>query len=275
MVNFVVEYLSFLYTCSKRGVSVVKMIFSDFDDTMLQIHSDKNRFNEYQLEVLTKVMDEGISFSIVTGRCVYFFLDRFPKILEYLDYIIASNGSIIYDVKNRSFIYKKILDNNCLKEIIDYSLSNGYGLLLNCLDKQYSEKNVLSEYFSLEDIECEQVIIKIKVQDLNAILGKINNMSDVIINNVSIRGDDCAIDINCNGVLKGNAICWLCKNLGVSLSDTISFGDGENDISVFEVVGKSVAVENSSDNIKKKCDDIALKCSEDGIFHYMEDNILK
>lgn len=254
---------------------MVKMIFSDFDNTMLQIHSNRNEFNDYQMEVLTKVKDKGISFSIVTGRCVYFFLDRFSEILKYVDYIVASNGAVIYDVKNKIFIYKRILDNNCLKEIVDYCLSNGYEFLLNCLDKQYSEKDVLSKYFSFENMECEQVIIKIKVQDLNTILGKINNMSDVIVNNVSIRGNDCAIDINCTKVSKGNSINWLCQNLGVSLKDTIGFGDGENDVSVFEVVGKSVAVENAEDNIKQKCDDIALKCSEDGIFHYMEDNILK
>ena len=84
---------------------MVKMIFSDFDDTMLQIHSDKNKFSSYQLSILKRLRNKEISFSIVTGRGIYFFLDRFPEVLEYVDYIIASFGSVIYDVKRDKFIY--------------------------------------------------------------------------------------------------------------------------------------------------------------------------
>ena len=254
---------------------MVKMIFSDFDNTMLQIHSEKNSFNDYQFDVLRRVRDSGISFSIVTGRGVYFFLDRFPELLEYVDYIIASNGAVIYDVNNDKFIYKNLLSDDSLNQIMELSFENRYGLLLNCLKEQFSEKLVMNKYFSLKNVECEQVVVKFKIVDLNFVLEMIDKVSGVVVNNVSIRDDDCAIDVCCTGVSKGNGIVWLCKELGVSLNDTVGFGDGENDLSFFEVVGKSVAVLNADDNIQQKSDDLSLKCSEDGIFHYIEDNILK
>lgn len=254
---------------------MVKMIFSDFDNTMLQIHSDKNTFDKYQVNILKKVREAGISFSIVTGRCIYFFLNRFPELLEYVDYIIASNGSVIYDVRNDKFIYKNLLSKSSLEDILKFSFDNNYDVLLNCLKEQYSEDLGMDQYFSLKNVECEQVVVKFKLMDLNFVLEMIRRISNVVVNNVSIRGEDCAIDVNCSGISKGNSIVWLCNQLGVSLEDTVGFGDGENDLSVFEVVGKSVAVLNAGDNIQKKCDDVTLECSKDGIFHYIEDNILK
>ena len=117
---------------------MAKMIFSDFDNTMLQIHSTKNVFSNYQLSVLKKVQDSGVSFSIVTGRCVYFFLNRFPELLEYVDYIIASNGAVIYDVKNNNyeiyhgeFYYKSVLHEEDVFFFSDkpkFFIRGGYGL---------------------------------------------------------------------------------------------------------------------------------------------------
>lgn len=251
------------------------MIFSDFDDTMLQIHSEKNKFNAYQFDVLRRVRELGISFSIVTGRGIYFFLERFPEILKYVDYIIASNGAVIYDVKMDKLVYKSLLNEDSLTQIMELSFNNHYEVLLNCLKEQITKKMIIDQYFSIKNLECEQVVVKFKVVDFSFVLEKVKKISDVVVNNVSIRGDDCAIDLCYINVSKGNSIAWLCKDLGISLNDTIGFGNGMNDLSFFEAVGKSVAVLNADDNIQQKSDDVSLKCSEDGIFHYIEDNILK
>ena len=88
---------------------MVKIIFSDFDETMLNYHSNKNYFDDYQIDVLKKVKEAGIKFGIVTGRPVDFF-DQFPSILPYVDYILASNGACIYDVCNKKFIYQKFMN---------------------------------------------------------------------------------------------------------------------------------------------------------------------
>ena len=83
---------------------MVKIIFSDFDETMLNYYSAKNYFDDYQIDVLKRVKEAGIKFCIVTGRAVDFF-DQFPSILSYVDYILASNGACIYDVANDNIIY--------------------------------------------------------------------------------------------------------------------------------------------------------------------------
>ena len=87
---------------------MVKIIFSDFDNTLLYYYSDKNYFDNYQISVLRKLNSNGIKFCIVTGRSVTFFY-RFPNLLEVVDYIIGSNGACIYDVKNKKYIYQRII----------------------------------------------------------------------------------------------------------------------------------------------------------------------
>lgn len=254
---------------------MVRMIFSDFDNTMLQIYSDKNSFDDYQLNILRRVKDSGILFSIVTGRSVYFFIDCFSEVLEYVDYIIASNGAVIYDVRNDIFVYNKFFKKSELDGVLRLFSDDRYDLLFNCLKEQYSNDVVLDQYFSLNDMKCEQVMVRTDVKYIDDVLDKINIVDSLAVNNVSVHGNDCTIDINCNGVSKGGGISWLCNSLKVDLKDTIGFGDGENDLSVFEVVGKSVAVGNASDSVREKCDDVSLGCDKNGIFHYIEDNILK
>ena len=257
---------------------MVKIVFSDFDNTMLHYYSDKNYFDDYQLEILQKLQKEGIKFCIVTGRCVSFF-SQFPKLLEYVDYILASNGACIYDVKEKKFIYQKLLDNHSLDSIICYVKNNHNKFIINSLDTRY-------QYGEWSDIQCEpyqegvsyiceQVVVmvdKLKLEDFQHYLTSLGN---VVVNNVVCWDNYYSIDINDIGVSKGNSIVKLCQILEIDLVDTIGFGDGVNDLSMLQVVGKSVVVGNASNKIRQISDDVSLKCEDSGVFHYLEDNILK
>ena len=54
------------------------------------------------------------------------------------------------------------------------------------------------------------------------------------------------IDILPRGWSKGRAVEVLAAHLGVSLDEVATFGDSENDISMFEAAGHAVAVSNAS-----------------------------
>ena len=44
---------------------------------------------------------------------------------------------------------------------------------------------------------------------------------------------------------------------------------------MFEVVGKSICVGNATDVIKQLVDEVIGDCNRDGVFKYIDDNILK
>lgn len=64
---------------------------------------------------------------------------------------------------------------------------------------------------------------------------------------------------------KGRGIRAICDYLGKQLTDTIGFGDSDNDLQMTEVVGISVCMANGSENLKRLCDRIAPSVHEDGI----------
>ncbi len=69
---------------------------------------------------------------------------------------------------------------------------------------------------------------------------------------------------------KGTGIKAICDYLGVPLSDTIGFGDSDNDLQMTDVVGISYCMANGSENLKKLCDRVCPSVTEDGIARAFE-----
>jgi len=53
---------------------------------------------------------------------------------------------------------------------------------------------------------------------------------------------------------KGNTLKSLCEKENISLKDVIAIGDGENDISMMKITGKSIAFNSKSKKLKQVCD---------------------
>lgn len=247
---------------------MVKIIFSDFDETMLNYHSDKNYFDEYQIDVLKKLHDYDIKFCIVTGRNNDFFY-QFSNIIPYIDFIISSNGACIFDLKKNNFIYQKFIDDDNVTKLFNYVQSRGIDLFYNSLGKQF-----YNESFD-KIINCEQVILSFHKNSLEDVCDDISSNSNIVCNNICRHDDRYTIDINDLSVSKGKAVKYLCDYLEIDVKDTICFGDSDNDASMFEVVGKSVSVANGTDKIKSLANNIILSSEENGIFKYIDDYILK
>ena len=246
---------------------MVRAIFSDFDETMLNYHSDKNYFDSEQINILKKINEKGILFCIVTGRSVRFF-DQFPEILSYVSYILASNGACIYDVENKKFIYQKFVGVQEVISLFDYIKKNHFDMFYNSNGLQiYNDDNV--DYMS-----CEQIILSFQDIYLENVLEDIENISNVVYNNICRHGDRYTIDVNHSHVSKGNAIKFLCQYLNIDCNDTVAFGDSDNDVSMFQVVGKSISVANGTEKIRTLANHITLSSEESGIFKYIDENIL-
>ena len=64
---------------------------------------------------------------------------------------------------------------------------------------------------------------------------------------------------------KGTGIRAICRHMGFSLSDSIGFGDSDNDLAMTGAAGLSVCMGNGSETLKKRCQRIAPSVYEDGI----------
>ena len=257
---------------------MVKIIFSDFDHTMLDYYSKDNYFDDYKIGVLKKVQERGIKFCIVTGRSVSFFF-QFPNLLEVIDYIAGSNGACIYDVKAKKFLYHDVIYNKELNDIIQHFISCNYYFLLNCKDKRYKygtwDGTDCLDYQDNCQYFCEQLIVKVKENCFDELFSFLEQFDDIRINNMNHWNDYWTIDINKGNISKGKAVSLLCNYLDIDLEKSIAFGDGDNDKSMFEVVNKGISVLNANDKLKVLSNDLALECKDNGIYKYIDDNILK
>ena len=57
---------------------------------------------------------------------------------------------------------------------------------------------------------------------------------------------------------------------GITSEETMAFGDGENDLTMFACVGKSVAMGNASDTVKERADYVTAHVSEHGVRKALE-----
>ena len=62
----------------------------------------------------------------------------------------------------------------------------------------------------------------------------------------------------------------LYQKLNIPKENTYAFGDGENDIEMFHLVGTSVAMGNADDEVKKHASTVTLTVDEDGIADFFE-----
>ena len=56
------------------------------------------------------------------------------------------------------------------------------------------------------------------------------------------------------------------ERYGISPQEAIAFGDGENDLSMFEAVGTGVAMGNAWDTVKERADYVTTSVDDDGIW---------
>ena len=79
---------------------------------------------------------------------------------------------------------------------------------------------------------------------------------------------DRAVDIIPISGGKGAGIQKVLAYYGLTPEDAMAFGDGNNDIEMFQAVGHSVAMGNASADLKAIASEVCRPCAEDGIYHY-------
>lgn len=77
-------------------------------------------------------------------------------------------------------------------------------------------------------------------------------------------------EIIIKGTNKGNAVRFIVNHLGLSLEDTIGFGDSMNDLEMIQTCQYGVVMENGSKELKKYASTICEAVENDGVYHEMK-----
>jgi Cof subfamily protein (haloacid dehalogenase superfamily) len=71
-------------------------------------------------------------------------------------------------------------------------------------------------------------------------------------------------------VSKGTGLQFVADRLGFTPAETVSFGDGENDLELMDWAGYAVAVENAHPAVKARADFVAPSAEEEGVAQVIE-----
>ena len=186
-----------------------KLVAIDLDGTMLNTYGE---VTESTKRILKETMKKGCEVVIASGRTI----DSIQAIADEIStekYMIAGNGSIIYDISKKNIIYEKYIPKSkalniikiCEDNSITYSVYTNKTIIANSLKYNilyYYKQNLKKEpnkktsitlveniYDYVKNIEDEKVM-KIFICDstesiFNAILRKIGELEDIEILDVS------------------------------------------------------------------------------------------
>lgn len=266
---------------------MIKAIFIDIDGTLL---NSKREITTNTKKAIKECIEKGIKVILASGRSRAITLE-YQQLAGTSPYIISSNGADVYDIEKDIEIYNEPLNKETIKDMFYFSQKDDYKMNLN-----YDFKLVMNRMFYPDDkdyVKTEEEIYNIIEKEkivqcvvANKDIEKIiefkkylkENLLGVKIENESKRLKDMNLkpsnhyycDITSLGASKGRAIKMLCEYLELENSEIIAIGDGENDISMFEITDNSIAMKNATDEVKKKANYITDSNDEDGVAKVLE-----
>ena len=203
--------------------SDIDAVILDFDRTF----TDENL--EVQPEFINALKNLRQKVIVSTGR-PFLFVQNICKKYPFIYAAVAENGAMLYLHEERKVITMNSDYQKKTREII-----NKNGISANMGD----------------------VVISVKRSDEKKILSLLKN----IRRKVSFRYNVDELMILPKNVNKGNGVNMLLQYLGIKPERVVLFGDGENDMDLFNVSGLRVAVGNAHSRLKAIADIVAKeKC---------------
>ncbi len=261
-----------------------KYIALDFDGTLL---GNDHNISKRSVSVLKKLQDKGITVLLCSGRNV----SQMNFVAKKIDsdnhdtFIISDNGGVVTEIDygKRKVLRDAKFESDDFKQIINQVAGKTKILIAFNNGQRYLKKRNIREMIRAYVLFKERTIIGMPEQASKILLVddkmKIEDIYDDVKTEVLdkfpylnvFRSVPRLIEITPNGSTKGQGLETVFQNKGWDLSELIAFGDGENDISMFQVAGKAVAMANAFDTVKAEADEVCLSNTEDGVAKYLEE----
>lgn len=267
------------------------LIFFDMDGTLLNAES---RLSDYTAETLIRMRSAGVSYTIATGRTLQAALGPLDGHRFVLP-LILKNGVIIWCPEQEAYSHSHLLSQQevshvlaamTVQEITPFVFtleSDGrhavyHGTLKNEIEGRMAQLFEDERKLPLEPLsampDSSSVICLSAMGPDEQVQAVIDGVADepglvsytgTAIQNQKLRW----MDIHHSNGSKGDGVTTLRRELGYD--QVIVFGDGENDLSMFEVADESYAPANAQAAVKSKATGIIGHHDEDGVARFLRE----
>lgn len=263
------------------------LLVSDIDGTL---YNKDIGISQRNIDAINRFIRKGGNFTLATGRSP----ESIKRIIEMVPIsapAILSNGSAIYDYKNKMFItehHLTIKAKGYLKQILEAFPHLGSEVLSGTTIfvvrmSEYIEEHVTREkvkYTMIDLDEAPDEIYKIffatDIETLNKIrqFALDNKFEDVYM----VQTEKLYIEMMPAGVSKALGLKELAEYLSIKHENTYAIGDFYNDIDMIKSAGVGVSVENAPEEVKKVAKLVVGHCNDGAvadIIEYIEAQIEK
>ena len=266
----------------------IKIVFSDIDGTFLTNNHQVTKNTERAVKSL---LEKNIPFVLVSARMPEAIYPITKKIGIKIPIISYSGGLVL--TEKEDILYSKTIEVEHVKnilEIINKRWSNvtvNYYAGRNWFVRDVNDKRVKREMditsATAENADFDELIEK-KIlpnkllimcdppicEEMEQKLKKMYNELNIV------RSSNILLEIMDKNVSKATGIDIMLRHFGFNPEEAIGFGDNYNDIDMFKYVGRSVAMGNSPEAVKKFANDITTSNENDGIYNYLlKKNLIK
>lgn len=275
-----------------------QVVAIDLDGTLLP---KTKEITKETIDYLVSLQEKGIHVIIATGRNPKetFEISKELRCVDFNGHMICCNGQLIHcygegeDLESERLHQKDAIEiaRIGIKHHVMVSIDNDEGL--------YQSKNFQGWFHLLQRVSksirnTKWVFNQLKSRHIH----RIDHIEDAInkdIRKICFAGSNTNLkrlakeikdvyqervdlmfvaetwlEVMVAGVSKGNALKKVSELLNIPLSQFIAFGDGENDLSMIQIAGHGVAMQNAMPSVKAVADDIAGSNDDDGVMKYLK-----
>ncbi|MFE8701947.1 Cof-type HAD-IIB family hydrolase [Cytobacillus sp. FJAT-54145] len=275
---------------------MIKCIAIDMDGTLM---SSAQELTKENIEAIKKAQAQGVEVVIATGRSheeAGYVLEeagiQCPFILVNGAEVRSSTGEILITNPLNKDTAKKIeqilVENGLYEQMYtnkgvhttdkDKGIATFVDIAMSAnpeVDRDVVEEEVINTFgkflqevesyqFIYEDHEIEvykQLAFSFDIRLLAQVSESLKKMDGLAISSSGHEN----IEITSAYAQKGIALEKFVAERGISLEETMAIGDNYNDISMFERVGRAVAMGNADDTIKSYCQFVTASNNESGV----------
>ena len=259
---------------TKYKAKKTKIVFFDIDDTL------RVKATAYMPEsikyVFKSLKEKGIMTGIATGRALYGVVPEIRALEP--DYFVTINGTYVID-KKATEIVNDPLPRDIVEKYVAWAKSEGieYGFA-------GKDKPVVSARCDLIDDAMIPIYGVCDVEPDFYLTNDVYHMWTFTENNAQLQlPDELASEIRLvpwhehssdvvkNGISKASGVAHVLESQNLKPINAMMFGDGPNDMEIFDYVGLKIAMGNAAPELKEKADYVTGTVEEDGIFNALEE----
>ncbi|SUJ01605.1 Putative bifunctional phosphatase/peptidyl-prolyl cis-trans isomerase [Sphingobacterium spiritivorum] len=254
---------------------MIKAVFFDIDGTLLSFKT--HLVPESTEKAIRELQSRGIKVIISTGRSINS-LDH----IRYLNFdgFITFNGGYCV-TKDDEVLFRKPIPQEDIESLLNYAMNN------EPVSFSLMSENEISIFHVTPDIQkmYDQLNLPVPMQrnydnfDKATVLqtnifiqpdAEEDFMRTIMPNSIASRWTPLFADVNPVGQSKKVGIDVFVKHFGLELHETMSFGDGGNDITMLAHTHIGVAMGNANPEVKAIADYITDDVDNNGIWNALK-----